>query len=43
MITQALVANGADVFIVGRTEEKLKTVVDKYSAQGSPDAGKITP
>jgi len=32
MITQALAANGAKVYITGRTEEKLKTVVDQYGA-----------
>jgi NAD(P)-dependent dehydrogenase (short-subunit alcohol dehydrogenase family) len=31
MITQALVANGAKVYITGRREEALKTVVEKYS------------
>ncbi|KAI1748965.1 hypothetical protein F4782DRAFT_542504 [Xylaria castorea] len=31
MITQALVANGAKVYITGRTEEKLERVVEKYS------------
>ncbi|TRX96332.1 hypothetical protein FHL15_002604 [Xylaria flabelliformis] len=31
MITQALVANGAKVYITGRTEEKLDRVVEKYS------------
>lgn len=38
MITQALVSNGAKVYITGRREEKLKTVAEKYS-QG----GKIVP
>ena len=32
MITQALVVNGAKVYITGRREEALKTVVDKYSS-----------
>lgn len=32
MITQALVTNGAKVYITGRREEALKTVVDKYSS-----------
>ncbi|KAI1353974.1 hypothetical protein F5Y01DRAFT_274872 [Xylaria sp. FL0043] len=31
MITQALVANGAKVYITGRTGEKLDRVVEKYS------------
>ncbi|KAI1734996.1 NAD(P)-binding protein [Xylaria scruposa] len=31
MITQTLVANGAKVYITGRTEEKLDRVVEKYS------------
>jgi len=31
MITQALVANGAKVYITGRTGEKLKRVVETYS------------
>lgn len=31
MITQALVANGAKVYITGRTKEKLDRVVEKYS------------
>ncbi|KAI0465679.1 hypothetical protein F4859DRAFT_507898 [Xylaria cf. heliscus] len=31
MITQALVANGAKVYITGRTGEKLERVVEKYS------------
>ncbi|KAI8948073.1 hypothetical protein F4801DRAFT_558560 [Xylaria longipes] len=31
MITQALVANGAKVYITGRTSEKLERVVEKYS------------
>lgn len=31
VITQALVANGARVYITGRREEALKTVVDQYS------------
>ncbi|ORY67484.1 uncharacterized protein BCR38DRAFT_427182 [Pseudomassariella vexata] len=34
MATQALVANGAKVYITGRTKEKLETVAQKYS-QGS--------
>ncbi|TVY48129.1 Rhamnolipids biosynthesis 3-oxoacyl-[acyl-carrier-protein] reductase [Lachnellula occidentalis] len=32
MITESLVANGAKVYITGRREEALKTVVEKYSA-----------
>lgn len=31
MITQALVSNGAKVYITGRREENLKKVVEKYS------------
>ena len=31
MITQGLVANGAKVYITGRREDPLQTVVDKYS------------
>ena len=31
MITQGLVANGAKVYITGRREEALNTVVEKYS------------
>ena len=38
MITQALMANGATVYITGRREEALKTVVDQYSK----GPGKIT-
>ena len=30
MAAQALVVNGAKVYIVGRTERKLKTVVDVH-------------
>ncbi|CAD6499956.1 BgTH12-04061 [Blumeria graminis f. sp. triticale] len=40
MATQALAANGAKVYIVGRTEEKLDTVV---KAHGQEIAGKILP
>lgn len=32
MITQALVANGAKVYITGRREEALQKVVEKYSS-----------
>ena len=39
MATQALVANGAKVYITGRTKEKLDTVAEKYS-EGS---GSIIP
>lgn len=38
MITQALVSNGAKVYITGRREEELKTVAEKYS-----EGGKIVP
>jgi NAD(P)-dependent dehydrogenase (short-subunit alcohol dehydrogenase family) len=34
MITQALVANGATVYIIGRREETLQTAVDKYGSDG---------
>ena len=30
MITQALISNGAKVYITGRREEALKRVVDQY-------------
>jgi len=40
MITQTLAVNGAKVYIVGRTEEKLETVVD---AHGKNVAGQIIP
>ena len=39
MITQALVANGARVYITGRREDALQTVVDQYSS----GPGKIIP
>jgi hypothetical protein len=38
MITQALVANGATVYITGRRSEVLQTTVDKYG-----EGGKIIP
>ena len=31
MITQALASNGAKVYITGRREEALNTVVDQYN------------
>ncbi|MCJ1305966.1 hypothetical protein MMC08_008783 [Hypocenomyce scalaris] len=40
MATQALAVNGAKVYIVGRTEEKLETVVE---AHGQNIAGEIIP
>lgn len=40
MATQSLAVNGAKVYIVGRTQEKLDTVVKTYS-QGIP--GQIIP
>lgn len=40
MITQTLAVNGAKVYIVGRTEEKLETVVDVY---GKNIPGQIIP
>lgn len=43
MITQALVANGADVFITGRRKDALETVAKTYSHVGSDYAGSITP
>lgn len=43
MITQALVVNGATVYICGRREEPLKAVAEKYSGKGGPKAGKIIP
>ncbi|KAF8465018.1 hypothetical protein BDZ91DRAFT_772282 [Kalaharituber pfeilii] len=41
MITQALVVNGAKVYITGRRQEALDTVVRNYSKQGSECAGEI--
>lgn len=40
MAVQALAVNGAKVYIVGRTEEKLETVVEKH---GKDIAGEIVP
>lgn len=40
MATQALAANGAKVYIVGRTEEKLERVAELYSSSGG---GQIIP
>ena len=40
MITQTLAVNGAKVYIVGRTEEKLEKVVE---AHGKDIAGEIIP
>lgn len=40
MITQALAVNGAKVYIVGRTEEKLERVAEIY---GKDTAGQIIP
>lgn len=40
MITQALAVNGAKVYIIGRTEEKLKTVQETH---GKGIAGEIIP
>ena len=40
MITQALAVNGAKVYIVGRTEEKLERVVEVH---GKDIAGQIIP
>ena len=40
MITQTLAVNGAKVYIVGRTEEKLQTVVDVH---GKDISGQIIP
>src|ERR1700760_767228 len=41
MVTQALAVNGAKVYIVGRTEEKLDTVAQKYN--GKDVDGEIIP
>ncbi|KAF8415592.1 hypothetical protein EV426DRAFT_629568 [Tirmania nivea] len=41
MITQALNVNGAKVYITGRRQEALDTVVREYSRKGSPHAGEI--
>lgn len=43
MITQALVANGATVYICGRREEPLQKVAELYSGKGGPNAGRIIP
>ena len=40
MITQALAVNGAKVYIVGRTEEKLQTVAERF---GKNISGQIIP
>lgn len=40
MAAQALAVNGAKVYIVGRTERKLKTVVDVH---GTDIDGKLIP
>ena len=32
MITQALVANGAKVYITGRRQEKLQSTIDQYNS-----------
>lgn len=40
MITQTLAVNGAKVYIVGRTEEKLENVVEHH---GKDIAGQIIP
>lgn len=40
MITQTLAVNGAKVYIVGRTKEKLETVIE---AHGKGIAGQIIP
>lgn len=42
MITQALAVNGAKVYIVGRTEEKLQNVVDTYGKDSKLE-GEIIP
>lgn len=41
MITQALTANGAKVYITGRRQETLDVVVKNYSKQGGDNAGEI--
>ena len=40
MITQTLAVNGAKVYIAGRTEDKLQTVVDVH---GKDITGQIIP
>jgi NAD(P)-dependent dehydrogenase (short-subunit alcohol dehydrogenase family) len=42
MATQALAVNGAKVYIVGRTEEKLERVAETYN-KGLPSGGQIIP
>jgi len=41
MITQALVANGATVYITGRRMEALDAVVQNYAQKGGDNAGDI--
>jgi len=41
MITQALVANGATVYITGRRKEALDAVVQNYAKKGGDNAGDI--
>jgi NAD(P)-dependent dehydrogenase (short-subunit alcohol dehydrogenase family) len=46
MATQALAVNGAKVYIVGRTEEKLERVAELYaqnSSKGDSNSGQIIP
>lgn len=41
MIAQTLAVNGATVYITGRRQDALDTVVENYSSKGSEHAGKI--
>ncbi|KAI1472592.1 uncharacterized protein F4812DRAFT_454407 [Daldinia caldariorum] len=43
MATQALVANGAKVYVTGRTKEKLDRVAELYSETGGDGKGSIVP
>ena len=43
MVAQALVANGADVWITGHREDAPKTVAKKYSGKGAKHPGNIIP
>lgn len=43
MATQALVQNGATVYITGRRDDPLQKVAEMYSGKGGEGAGKIIP